>query len=341
MPRHRSRGTNRLTASSRKTPMHDRSSTQSSDRDPCHPAGDATGLDEPRRYPADGRPLLDERRPDAGGCHRPHLPGEEWLQLTRARRAVRRRRHRLGRHVRFDRPSVRAVRPAGVHHCGAAARGVRGGRIHPDAECGAALRLRSARLLRSRRWCGRRLRRPLPAGGTGARRRRHARVAPQRRVRAVGVLFVAGSAARRPVRPHPGYRVGGRPRGNAAYEPAFLAMAALSVLAAALAVPVHDVDHGPVAGRPMLQFPRKSWPFLLKLWAANSVYGVAVGFVGPFLTYWFYRRYGAGPGTIGLLYSFANALGCCRISVPRASPAGSGSSARSSSAAPSRRSCWP
>ena len=97
--------------------------------------------------------------------------------------------------------------------------------------------------------------------------------------------------------------------GNAAYEPAFLAMAALSVLAAALAVPVHDVDRGPVAGRPMLQFPRKSWPFLLKLWAANSVNGVAVGFVGPFLTYWFYRRYGAGPGTIGLLYSFANALG--------------------------------
>ena len=97
--------------------------------------------------------------------------------------------------------------------------------------------------------------------------------------------------------------------GNAAYDPAFLAMAAVAVLAAALAVPVRDSSHGGEVRAPLIRFPRKSWPFLLKLWVTNSVNGVAVGFVGPFLTYWFYKRYGAGPGTIGLMYAFANLLG--------------------------------
>jgi MFS family permease len=36
------------------------------------------------------------------------------------------------------------------------------------------------------------------------------------------------------------------------------------------------------------------------------VSGLATGFFGPFVTYWFYRRFGAGPGMIALLYSVIN-----------------------------------
>lgn len=96
--------------------------------------------------------------------------------------------------------------------------------------------------------------------------------------------------------------------GNAAYQPAFIAIAALSVAAAVLAMPVRDVRRTSASGRRLISLPSQSWPFLLKLWATNSVNGLAVGFVGPFLTYWFYRRYGVGPGNIGLLYSLVNAV---------------------------------
>jgi MFS family permease len=45
---------------------------------------------------------------------------------------------------------------------------------------------------------------------------------------------------------------------------------------------------------------------LLRLWITNSVNGLAVGFFGPFITYWFYRRYGAGPIEVGWLYTIIN-----------------------------------
>ncbi len=97
--------------------------------------------------------------------------------------------------------------------------------------------------------------------------------------------------------------------GTDAYRPAFLVVAVLSLSAAMLAVPVRDVRTGvPREDARWIAWPKQSWRFLIKLWITNSVNGVAVGFVGPFLTYWFYRRYGAGPGEIGLLYAAINAL---------------------------------
>lgn len=95
--------------------------------------------------------------------------------------------------------------------------------------------------------------------------------------------------------------------GDLAYRPAFIVAAVLPLSAALLAVPVREPPHQAVPGRRLIRLPSKSWGFLAKLWVTNSVNGAAVGFVGPFLTYWFYRRYGVGPGTIGLLYSLVNA----------------------------------
>jgi len=47
---------------------------------------------------------------------------------------------------------------------------------------------------------------------------------------------------------------------------------------------------------------------ILQLWATNGVNGVAVGLFGPFITYWLYRRFGAGPATVGALYTAGNLI---------------------------------
>jgi MFS family permease len=47
---------------------------------------------------------------------------------------------------------------------------------------------------------------------------------------------------------------------------------------------------------------------ILQLWATNGVNGIAVGLFGPFITYWLYRRFGAGPATVGALYTAGNLI---------------------------------
>jgi MFS family permease len=98
--------------------------------------------------------------------------------------------------------------------------------------------------------------------------------------------------------------------GNDAYRPAFILIAVLATIAGLLAVPVQDHTHEAtkVKGKsaPLLTLPRRSWPVLSRLWLVNGLNGISMGFLGPFLTYWFFTRYGAGPGTIGLLYSIVN-----------------------------------
>jgi predicted MFS family arabinose efflux permease len=102
------------------------------------------------------------------------------------------------------------------------------------------------------------------------------------------------------------------------YRIAFLMMAGLAVVAALLVIPIAETRHaspprpGAAArasrGRwnPLRTVSPAAWPVLLRLWATNSVNGLAVGFFGPFITYWFYVRYGAGPGTIGVVYTLIN-----------------------------------
>jgi len=97
---------------------------------------------------------------------------------------------------------------------------------------------------------------------------------------------------------------------TAAYRPAFLIAAALAVVAGLLALLLHEPTRPPketVAGRrPRFRWPRQSWPALWRFWVTNGTNGAAIGLFGPFVSYWLYRRYGATPGTIGVLFAIVN-----------------------------------
>lgn len=98
------------------------------------------------------------------------------------------------------------------------------------------------------------------------------------------------------------------------YRVTFLVMAALALVAGLVVTPIIEIRR-PRPASPAGAVGRGRWralvspearPTLLRLWLSNSVNGLAVGFFGPFITYWFYRRYGAGPAEIGALYSAIN-----------------------------------
>lgn len=105
--------------------------------------------------------------------------------------------------------------------------------------------------------------------------------------------------------------------GMAGYRAAFIAMAALATIAALLVVPIADhrstrprsapeQARGGRSWNPLRRISPVSWPILLRLWVTNSVNGLAVGFFGPFITYWFFRRYGAGAALVGALFTLVN-----------------------------------
>ena len=95
----------------------------------------------------------------------------------------------------------------------------------------------------------------------------------------------------------------------AAYRPALLAIAGFSLVAGLLAIWLVEVASRP-PGRdqaPIPMFPCRSRPLLYRMWVVNGLTGAATGMFGPFMTYWLYRRYGVGAGTIGELYAVVNA----------------------------------
>ena len=104
-------------------------------------------------------------------------------------------------------------------------------------------------------------------------------------------------------------------QGLAPYQVGFIVMAAFATGSALLALPVREVHRQrpprdpaapPLPPVRRVAFPRRSRSLLYRLWITNGLNGMAVGLFGPFITYWFYTRYGVGPGTIGLLYSVMN-----------------------------------
>ncbi len=105
----------------------------------------------------------------------------------------------------------------------------------------------------------------------------------------------------------------GNPTGaaaTAAFRLPFFACAVLSGSAGLLALALHETPrpaHADGPGR-RPRWPRRSLPLLLRLWATNSVNGLAVGMFGPFITYWFFVRFGVGAAQIGLLYAVINAV---------------------------------
>lgn len=91
------------------------------------------------------------------------------------------------------------------------------------------------------------------------------------------------------------------------YRPAFVLLAFVCFVAALLPLPIEARrSAAPRGGRKPITLPRKSWPILLRLGVTNSINGLAIGFFGPFITYWFYTRFNAGPGTVGTLYALIN-----------------------------------
>lgn len=98
-------------------------------------------------------------------------------------------------------------------------------------------------------------------------------------------------------------------RGLASFHVAFLLMAVLAAAAVFVALPIADGRPASRAGADAprtVRFPRRSRPLLYRLWTANAVNGLAIGLFGPFMTFWFYTRFGASAATIGLVYSVIN-----------------------------------
>lgn len=101
--------------------------------------------------------------------------------------------------------------------------------------------------------------------------------------------------------------------GIAGFRLTFFVLAGVAFLAGALVLPLQEARRPPRPGprprRRALALPRLSavsWSLLRRLALTNALNGLAVGFFGPFITYWFYRRFGAGPAQIGALYAVIN-----------------------------------
>lgn len=93
------------------------------------------------------------------------------------------------------------------------------------------------------------------------------------------------------------------------YRPAFLLTAGVSVLAGVMALWIPEPNSRSTGGESRgMRFPRASRGLLVRLWVTNSVNGLGVGMFAPFLTYWFYLRFGVGAAQIGLLYAAVNTV---------------------------------
>ncbi|MDA8062997.1 MAG: MFS transporter [Actinomycetota bacterium] len=108
---------------------------------------------------------------------------------------------------------------------------------------------------------------------------------------------------------------------TAAFRPAFIAVAVVSAIAGLCALwlvePSRSGSPGPrsgqagsrrASGERRWRLPQKSRWLLYRLWATNTVNGMAVGMFGPFVTYWFYRRYGASAAEVGVLFAVINVV---------------------------------
>jgi MFS family permease len=103
----------------------------------------------------------------------------------------------------------------------------------------------------------------------------------------------------------------------AIFRDGFIATAVVSAIAGLLAVGLSEpsgVDGQ--AGRASAAVRRLGWPkmpqrsrwLLYRLWVTNTFNGIGVGMFGPFITYWFYRRFGASASQLGLLFAVINAV---------------------------------
>jgi len=90
----------------------------------------------------------------------------------------------------------------------------------------------------------------------------------------------------------------------AAYQSLFLASAGLSLLMFLVTLPIHEDPNSSAATEPPPPLPFRQ--LVGRLGLTNALNGLGIGFLGPLLTYWFYRRYGVGPAEIGFVYTIVN-----------------------------------
>ncbi|MGH3277549.1 MAG: MFS transporter [Trebonia sp.] len=101
---------------------------------------------------------------------------------------------------------------------------------------------------------------------------------------------------------------------TAVFRDGFLATAVVSAVAGLIAVglsePSRSGGHAPAQARRSgwPKMPQRSRWLLYRLWVTNTFNGVAVGMFGPFITYWFYRRFGASASQVGVLFAIINAV---------------------------------
>lgn len=94
----------------------------------------------------------------------------------------------------------------------------------------------------------------------------------------------------------------------AGYRLLFFAAAVLSCVMVATILPIRELSPRPVAvtgTRPPAASIRPR-QLLGRLGVINGLNGLGFGFLGPLLTYWFYRRFGVGPAELGVLYAIIN-----------------------------------
>ena len=98
----------------------------------------------------------------------------------------------------------------------------------------------------------------------------------------------------------------------AIFRPAFVAAAILATAAGLVALAIREPGGRMAGARPgdrpgrRLRLPRRSRHLLHRLWATNTLNGLAVGMFGPFVSYWLFRRFGASVAEIGVLFAVVN-----------------------------------
>ncbi|MCL5257286.1 MAG: MFS transporter [Chloroflexi bacterium] len=85
--------------------------------------------------------------------------------------------------------------------------------------------------------------------------------------------------------------------------------AALGVVMAVVVLPVQDRTRRtaqPSAGKPFWSLSRRTTGLILRFGATNFTNGLAIGFLGPLLVYWFNQRFGVGGSELGPLFFVIN-----------------------------------
>jgi predicted MFS family arabinose efflux permease len=94
----------------------------------------------------------------------------------------------------------------------------------------------------------------------------------------------------------------------AAYRPAFAVIALLALFAAVLALPIGEpvrrAGNAPRRGRRRLSALSRA--VVWRLLVTKTIMGTSAGLFAPFLSYWMHRRFGVGPGAVGVLFAVVN-----------------------------------